>query len=96
MDIFTPRYHDKKDNGSWTVLLACYKVQGASPIIIFTFSKAKHLQGVRKAMKRIDVMKYPLGTNGKIPCYEVPYDDLETWESESELQEIALNIFKEG
>jgi hypothetical protein len=95
LDVWTPRYHDKKDGkaGEWVALLAQYKVSSASPIIIVDFTKAKHLKGQRYAIKRSDVVSYPLDSNGKIPCYAVPMSAFDTWETAAEVRDVALSAF---
>lgn len=67
IDIWQPRWKDRK------VLIAKYKV---GEICEITFSKAPSLPGTYY-ISGDDVRKYPLETNGKIPCYAVPLDDLE-------------------
>lgn len=70
IEIWAPRYKDRK------VLIAKTKV-GAHNEIVFT--KVKHLPG-SYYMSGLDIQSYPLGTNGKIPCYEVPLDKLDRLE----------------
>lgn len=71
--IIDPRWHDRK------VLIAKHKV-GLHNIIEF---EAKSLPDPYYASYS-DITSYPLGTNGKIPCYIVPLDDLQLFESEQE------------
>lgn len=68
IEIWQPRYKDNK------VLIAKYKI-GADNLI--TFTKAKHLKGMRFRISGQDIQKYPITDNGKIACYEVPFDVLE-------------------
>lgn len=68
IEIWQPRYKDRK------VLIAKYKV-GVNNEIVFT--KAKHLEGKVFKMKGAKIEKYPLDTNGRIPCYAVSLDDFE-------------------
>lgn len=74
IDIWMPRYHDKAETGSWTVLVACYKVKDAGAIRV-KFTKAKHLTDVRLYMAASRLKSYPKETNGTIECYAVPYND---------------------
>lgn len=67
IEIFAPRYHDRK------VLIAQYKV-GVNNQIVFT--KAKHLKGMVFEIKGAQVERYPLESNGTLPCYAVPLEDL--------------------
>lgn len=67
MEIWQPRYKDKM------VLLAKYKVDTADEVIEIFFSKAKHLEGKRFTIRRDEVKKYPIDSNGKIDCYVVPF-----------------------
>ena len=64
--IFAPRWNDR------TVMIAKYKV-GLHNIIKFTKTKSMtdeyYLSGET-------IRKYPLETNGKIPCYCVKMDEL--------------------
>lgn len=64
-----PRWHDK------VVLIAKRKV-GLHNVINFT---AKSLPDPMYASYET-ITKYPLGSNGKIPCYEVPLDELVVFE----------------
>jgi len=66
IEIFAPRWHDRK------VLIAKYKVQYGSNNIEFT--KARNLKGRVFTMAGAEIAKYPLSTNGTIPCYEVPLE----------------------
>lgn len=58
--IFSPRWHDK------VALIAQYKVGNHNEI---TF-KVKQYPG-KYYLSGETIRKYPLGTNGTIPCYEV-------------------------
>ena len=75
--IWNPRWHDKK------VLIAKYKVQEGVNDIMFT--KSKKYSGAIFSMTGDEICKYPLETNGSIPCYAVALYDL-TGEK-NELQE---------
>ncbi len=68
IEIWNPRWWDRK------VLIAKYKVKDGDNEIVFT--KAKTLKGKTFIISGDDIRKCPLETNGKIPCYAVPLDDL--------------------
>lgn len=68
IEIWQPRYKDG------IVLVAKYKV-GVNNRIIFT--KAKHLEGKVYKMAGAKLEKYPIETNGRIPCYAVPLEDFD-------------------
>lgn len=69
IEIWQPRYKDK------TVLIAQYKVPDDD--IEITFTKAKYLEGMVFTINgRFIKDNCPLETNGKIPCYAVPFDSL--------------------
>jgi hypothetical protein len=74
-EIWFPRYHDRQDRGSWIVLIHPGKVKEYNKII---FTKAKHLQGVELYMTGVRIRKYPMETNGTIPCFAVPFNDFDT------------------
>lgn len=88
MDIWSPRYKDKHgDLAQPVVLLAKYKVDAASPWIIVEFTKAKHLMGQRYCIKRSDAQQHKLDSNTKIPCYAVPLNKFEHWDTVKEVKE---------
>jgi len=93
MDIWYPRYKDRKINGDWVVLLSCKTVKFATSLILVSFVRAKHLQGQRFAILKSDVMKYPVESNGSIDCYAVPMEAFDSWESTKELRELAISLF---
>lgn len=94
LDIWAPRYSDAHTDLSERVaLLAQYKVAQSSPVIIVNFTKAKHLAGQRFCIKKEDVLRCPVDSNGKIPCYAVPMSAFESWETGQEVNEIAMSIF---
>lgn len=92
LEIWQPKYSTKHKDGEWRVLLACYKVDNASPWIIVDFSKAQHLKGQRYCIKRTAAQSYPRETNGKIQVYSVPFNKLEGWTTVKEEHEI-INSF---
>jgi hypothetical protein len=67
--IWNPRWHDRK------VLIAKYRVMNGPNVIRFT--KAKSLKDKDYTMPGEQIRTYPLETNGKIPCYAVPLDELQ-------------------
>ena len=94
LEVWTPRYHDKKDGeGEWIALVAKYKVDQASPIIIVDFTKAKHLKGQRYAIRKDKAQSYPIETNTKIECYAIPLSAFDTWETAAEVRDLAFDAF---
>lgn len=95
LEIWSPRYKDKSAEGkeSYVALLAKYKVDAASPLILVEFTKAKHLQGQRFCIKKEDAMSYPVESNTKIPVYAVPLDAFDTWETKHEQYNKAMEAF---
>lgn len=94
LDIWQPRYSSAyNENAERVALLAQYKVQYASPIILVEFTKAKHLAGQRFCIKKEDVMRCAVDSNGKIPCYAVPMSKFSSWETTQEVIDIASNLF---
>lgn len=87
--IWYPRYHDKAEIGSWTVMVAVYKVKQASKVRIY-FTKAKHLEGVKLYMTGNRLRQYPIDTNGTIDCYAVPYNDFNTEPLEKQPDDICI------
>jgi hypothetical protein len=69
LEIWAPRWKDRK------VLIAKYKVQENNQIV---FTKTNTLKDKEYFMKGAKIAKYPIEDNGKIACYVVPLDDLET------------------
>lgn len=68
IEIWQPRWKDRK------VLISIYKV-GEHNLIKFT--KTPSLRGKYFRMSGKKIREYPVTTNGKIRCYEVPLADLE-------------------
>lgn len=94
LDIWFPRYSDAyTDTHERVALLAQYKVAMASPVIIVNFSKAKHLSGQRFCIKKNDVVRCAVDSNGKIPCYAVPMSMFEPWETAAEVYALANGLF---
>jgi hypothetical protein len=95
LDIWAPRYSDAyTDTNERVALLAKYKVDNASPVILIKFTKAKHLEGQRFCISRQAVQRYQLDTNGKIPCYAVPLSAFEGWETPAEVRDLAFSLFE--
>lgn len=85
LDIWYPKYSTQYTNlKERVVLLAKYKVDAATPIIIVNFTKAKHLIGQRYAIHKSHAQSFPVVKNGKIEVYEVPMSVLDTWQKEEE------------
>lgn len=94
IQIWFPKYSSQYgDTGEKVALLAKYKVDQASPVFIVEFTKAKHLAGQRFAISREKAQSFPLGTNSKIDCYEVPLSAFHTWNTPSEVNDIAMEAF---
>lgn len=68
IEIWQPRWKDK------TVLIAKHKVRDHSTIY-FTRTNSIPMEATFP-LTREQIMKHPLSTNGKIPCYEVPLSEL--------------------
>lgn len=75
IDIWSPRWKDRR------ILIAKFKVGNHNEI---TFSKTKSLPGIYY-LSGATIKKYPLETNGKIACYAVHMDELETLERKEAL-----------
>lgn len=69
IEIWEPRYHDN------TVLIATYKVKPGENHIVFT--RARHLAGMEFTVNSEIILKCPTQTNGKIPCFVVPFEKLQ-------------------
>jgi hypothetical protein len=94
LEIWAPRYSSAyTDTNERVVLLAQYKMYHASPVVIVKFTRAKHLDGQRFCVKKEDVLRCPLDTNGKIACYAVPMSMFESWESAAEVHDLAMAAF---
>lgn len=93
--IWNPKYSGDSAAGNWEVWISQSKVNFASPVVIIEFTKAKHLIGGRFCIRKQDIQRSPVGTNGKIPVYKVPFDKLESYETASELRDLALNIWED-
>ena len=74
ISIWMPRWHDR------TVLIAKFKV-GEHNIISFT--KAPTYKG-KFYLSGKTIQKYPIETNGTIPCYAVSLDELVVYEGRFE------------
>lgn len=96
MEIWQPKYSAAyEDGGERVALLAKYKVEHATPVILVTFTKAKHLEGQRFCITKEEAMRYPVDSNGKIPCIAVPMSALKGWETMQEVHDLATNIFED-
>lgn len=94
LEIWMPRYSDMYTDGERVALLACYKVDNASPIILVEFTKAKHLKGQRFCIERKKAQSFRVDNNGKIACYAVPMSAFEGWDTAQEVIEIANLLFE--
>ncbi len=72
IEIWQPRWKDR------VVLIAKYKVGTHNEI---RFTKTPSMEG-SYYISGANAVKCPLETNGKLACYAVPMDDLETLERE--------------
>lgn len=68
IEIWSPKYSTDE------VLIAVKKVKDKNRII---FTQAKHLAGRVYLVSGQVIKKYPIQTNGTIPCYAVPMNKLE-------------------
>lgn len=66
IEIWEPKYSTQ------SVLVAAYKLKPGVNQIIFT--KANHLQGAIFEITQDEAVKYPMRSNGKIKCYDIPLD----------------------
>ena len=69
-DIWQPRWHDRK------VLIAKHKVVSNVTTHVIQFSKAPTLPH-EYHIPTAQLSKYPVETNGTVPCYCVPLNDFE-------------------
>lgn len=82
IEIWQPKYSTN------SVLFAKNKVREENTII---FTKTKSLEGKKFKISGWTIMKYPLVSNGRIMCYEVPMSELAevghepTWEEKEDL-----------
>jgi hypothetical protein len=93
ISIWYPKYVTA--SGDYEAWISKFKVRYASPVIIVEFIKAKHLQGQRFAVRRYDVERSPIGSNGRIPVYMVPFGKLEPYETPADVQNTVNQLFKE-
>jgi len=81
-DIWAPRWHDVwvggKRQKSPIVLLAVHKV-GTHNEVEFTRTKSPRFSG-RWYISGEKIKKFNIGTNTAIPCFEVPFTELEVLE----------------
>lgn len=96
LEIWAPKYSTAyTDTEERVALLAKYKVDYASPVIIVEFTKAKHLMFQRFCIDREKAKSFPLESNTKIPCYAVPMSAFEPYELATELRDEAFSVFEE-
>lgn len=96
LSIWAPRYSDAYgDTDERVALLAQYKVDQASPVIIVDFTKAPHLQGQRFCITRVKAQSCKLDNNGKIVCYVVPMSAFDGWDSAAEVRDLAFGAFED-
>ena len=79
-DIWFPKWSAKYqlDYGEEVALLAKFRV-GTHNEIVFTKTKSQRFQG-HWYISGADVRRCKLGSNGSIPCYEVPVSKLQVLE----------------
>lgn len=73
IEIKQPRWRDR------VVLIAKYKV-GTHNIIDMVNIKEGNAYSGKFYLSGATITKYPLDSNGKIPCYAVPLDELQVFE----------------
>ena len=88
LDIWFPRYSSLYATGERVALLSKSKVDHATPWLIINFTKAKHLQGQRFCIKRVEAQECPLDSNGTIPCYAVAMSKLQPYDTAEEVKHI--------
>lgn len=93
LPIWYPKYDTPSDE--YEVWISKFKVRYASPVIIVQFTKAKHLRGQRFAVRRQDIERSPVGSNGRIQVYRVPFSKLEPYETPADLHNTVNELFKE-
>ena len=79
-DIWQPKWHT--ESGGREAWLKVDKVKHAKTHylkVVFTKTKAEDYQG-EWVISKAKAMTYPRGTNGAIPIYRVPFEDLEPLE----------------
>lgn len=91
--IWQPKYDT--ESGDWEVWILQRKVAYSSPVMIIEFTKAKHLMGQRFCIRRQDVEKCPIGSNGCAPVYKVPFNKLESYDTSQEVVDLANNLFED-
>lgn len=83
IEIWQPRYRDN------TVLIAEYKVPNGDFNLIFT--KAKHLKDMVFKVNGTDIKNTcSIETNGKIPCFVVPFDYLKNITNDLNMEDLDL------
>jgi hypothetical protein len=90
LNIWAPRYSSAyTETGEKVALLAKYKVDKATPVFRVRFTKAKHLDGQRFAIRKDTAQSYPLDSNGTIACYAVPMSAFHDWATQTEVNNLA-------
>jgi hypothetical protein len=91
LEVWAPKYDSTsltQDYGEQVVLIHKGKVfHGESEYILVEFTKAKHLVGLRFAIKRDYAKKHATGTNKKAAMLEIPMSHFKAWESALEERE---------
>ena len=93
LDIWQPKYSAEAEYGEPVALLHKQKVDFATPKIIVSFVRAKHLAGQRFAITKLDAQRHEVGTNGKSKMYIIPMSHFESWSSGSEILEVVDKLF---
>lgn len=94
LEIWFPKYSSAyTELEERCVLLAKYKVDAGSPVLIVEFTKAKHLMGQRYCIPRHEVQSMKVDSNGKIPVYIVPMSRLYTYDTVADVKETVNKLF---
>lgn len=92
MDIWEPKWYGLDGKGHREAWLSLTKVKHAKTRYIkirFTKTKAEEFQG-DWVISKAKAMTFPKGSNGIIPVYRVPFEELEPLEiSEHSIHEIS-------
>jgi hypothetical protein len=94
LEIWFPKYSSAyTELEERVVLLAKYKVDAGSPVLIIEFTKAKHLMRQRYCIPRHEVQTMKVDSNGKIPVYIVPMSRLYTYDTVEDVKQTVDELF---